>query len=374
MTHRYLADIRNPQTRIDEFDLRMRRGSALEVRQAVLEAMSDSYPPLRQRGGLAAAEIDDEAFDAILCALAVGDAEAAVQAAVDLGLKPDAAPAPHAPIRQVACLGLRGSRAPKARAALLQAAGDEAADVRYQALVSLHEIGASGEAFGDVIRLRLADEDAEVAVVAAQIAVDRGFGEMGDLLVERWREFQGSNKLQLGLCLAEMAAAGQLELDREALDAVIGQLIDALDDETTIAAASRALVMLNAEPARRPLERLLGRWFGHPILKVEAAGALYQLGSERGKDYLRKALSSSRKDARGYALRLVGRLRIEEFFGELKCVARSPEYHADTAVLALADYGGEEARAVLADVALNHAQHEVRSLAAEALNDLNPRS
>ena len=371
MSYRYLADIPNPQTRIAEFEFRLREGTPLECRRVVLEAMADIYPPLRHQAGLQAAEMRDEALNRVLRALAVGDAEAAVEAVVAMGLDAECTPAPLAAVRQVACMGLEGAPDAQSIAALMQAGSDEDPDVRYRALIVLYELGATGEAFADLVAQRLMDPDPEVVVVAAQIVSHSGWAELTAPLVEQWRKLHGSNKFQLALCLSDLVAESQVSLEREILDAIVDQLLAALKDEITTSSAIHALQKLRVTRAREPLEKIVSGWFTHPIMKVEAAGALYMLGSPAGEKYLKKALGSSRKDARGYALRTVGRLHIEAFFSQLKFVARSPEYHADTAVLALADYGGEDARAVLAEVALNHAQHEVRSLASKMLDDWN---
>jgi HEAT repeat protein len=379
MSKQPLADITNPQTRLAEFELRVREGSASEVRRTLLEAMADSYPPLRHQAAIAVADLAaapdqaDETFERMLRALAVGDPTTAVELAEPLGLAPDDVPTPVATVRQAACRALRTSSNDATRDALLEAADDDAPDVRYQALVSLHELDAhlqptGGERFREVVERRLEDEDPEVAVVAAQIASQRGWTHTVDALIERWQEFRGQNKLQFALSLAELAGEHDADVDPAVMTAVVDQLIEALEDERTIAAASQALVQLGSERASEALENVIKRWFAHPILKVEAAGALHQLGDPKGSVHLEESLNSSRKDARGYALRLVGRLRISEFFGELSRVARSDDYHADTAVLALADYGGDEARAVLEEVAQGHPQQEVRTLASEHLS------
>ncbi len=371
MQHQPLAAIANPKARVDEFDHRLRQQSAPELWRTLLEAITDIYPPLRQRAGEAAAEVADESFEEVLRALAHGDAAAAVEATEALGLPADAAPSPLAPVRQAACMALRSSHAPQTRTVLLRATFDDDADVRYRALVSLHAIDATGRQFHDAVARRLGDDDSEVAVVAAQIAAQRGWTDLAGNIVQRYEQFLRSDKLQMALCLTEMVGEHGLELNAKLVDQMVDELIDALHEETTIAAASKALVQLGAERARAPLQTVLDRWFAHPILKVEAAGALHQLGDQKGTDYLEKSLDSSRKDARGYAIRVVGRLHIADFFDEIVVLARSNDYHADTAVLALGDYGGDDARAVLEDIAANHPDDEVRALADNALKNAN---
>lgn len=372
MSHRRLEEINNPQTRVAEFEFRMREGSVAQRRCAVLEAMGDQYPPLRHQAGQVAGELaDDLALSGVLCALAVGDVDAAVERAAELGLAAQLVPAPHAAVRQIACLGLRASAAPCAIAALLQAGSDDEADVRYQALVSLHALNAQSHEFRALIEQRVHDADPEVAVVAAQVTAQRAWVALGPALLGRWQEFTGSDKFQMALCLGELVARAGLQLDAARMDALIEQFLEALNHDLTAPSAIMMLQQLRVERAREPLERLAAGWFGHPLLKVEAAGALYLLDGEAGKTHLQKFLKSPRKDARGYALRLVGRLKIGALFNELTYVARSPEYHADTAVLALADFGGEDARQVLADVALNHVDHEVRTLASQQLKTMS---
>ncbi len=364
---RRLADIPNTETRVAEFDLRVRRGSDDEVRLTLLEAMGDTFPPLRHRAALAASERDDESLDELLRVLALGESEEAVELADAMGLDPRLVPAPQSEVRQAACLGLRGSHTEETRQTLLEAADDDAADVRYQALVSLHDLGVADEAIAELIDRRLQDEDPEVVVVAAQIATQRGWTDRAQAISERWQELEGSDKLQLALSLAELIGEHDVKLPGDQTSQLIDELIEALEDEETIAGATQGLVQLGADRAIEPLKNVLGRWFAHPILKVEVAAALHVLGDADGTVYLEKMLHGSRRDARGYTLRLIGRLRISAYFDEVAQVAQSDDYHADTAVLALADYGGEEGRAVLEDVAKDHPDEEIRELAASEL-------
>jgi hypothetical protein len=383
-----LADISNPQTRLAEFELRIREGSEPEVRRTLLEAMGDAYPPLRHKAGVSAADRisanmlaanmlaankpaanhQGKNFEDLLRALAAGDPETAVALAEPLGVAPNCVPAPVATVRQAACRALRTSPGDATVDVLIGAADDDASDVRYQALVSLHGLDARGESYRDVVGRRLRDDDPEVAVVAAQIASQSGWGQTIPVLIERWNEFAGSDKLQLALSLAYLSNQHDAAIDPAVMTEIVDQLIAALDDDTTTAAASQALAHLGSKRAVEALQNVVNRWFAHPILKVEAAGALHQLGNATGTVHLEKSLNSTRKDARGYALRLVGRLRISDYFDELDHVARSDDYHADTAVLALADFGGDQARAILEDVAKTHPQQEVRDLADEQLS------
>jgi HEAT repeat protein len=370
MSQKPLSEIANPQTRIDEFDLRVRRGDPARVACTLLEGIGDVYPPLRQRAARTAADIDDHAVRAVLTGLAVGQRR--VGAVADTyGLGDDDVPPNNAPVRQAACLALRGADDAESLDALFEATADDEDDVRYQALVSLHFRDAPDDRLRAIVDVRLDDEDPEVQIVAAQIVADRGWTHFADRIETMWRDAHGELHRQLAFVLAELSADADIELASTTRDGLVEQLIDALSDEQTTSAAAKALAALDAEQAREQLRGVVKTWFGHPIHKVEAAAALVELDDKVGRDYLARALDSHRKDARGYALRLVGKLGLSDYFDALERKARSTDYHADTAILALGDFGGDRAHTILEELATHHPDHDVRALAADTLEALD---
>ncbi|MGM0559146.1 MAG: HEAT repeat domain-containing protein [Myxococcota bacterium] len=370
MSKRPLSDIANPQTRIDEFDLRVRRGDPSEVVRTLLEGIGDVYPPLRQRAALTASDVDDDALHAVLTGLVQGERRVDPIAQAH-GLTDDDVPPINGPVRQAACLALRGADDPESLDALLEAASDEDDDVRYQALVSLHHRDAPDAQLREVVDARLEDEDTEVQIVTAQIIADRGWTEFTQRIESLWRGSSGELRRQLAFVLADLSAEADVELAPILREKLVDQLIDALSNEQTASAAARALASLDADQARNELRGVVNKWFGHPLHKVEAAAALVELDDQVGREYLAKALQSHRKDARGYAMRLVGKLGLDAFFDLIAAKARSTDYHADTAVLALGDFGGDRAQNILEELATSHPDDDIRELAADTLEGLD---
>ena len=84
--------------------------------------------------------------------------------------------------------------------------------------------------------------------------------------------------------------------------------------------------------------------------------------------HFEKVLSGRRKDARGYALELAGKLGLDEFRAAVEAEARSDSYHADTATIALHAYGDKAAHDALKELAKTHPQDEVRKIATALSN------
>jgi len=77
--------------------------------------------------------------------------------------------------------------------------------------------------------------------------------------------------------------------------------------------------------------------------KVAAARALLRLGDARGVVALREVLRAFRSDGRGYAVEVVGELRVGELAGELVRLSKrsrgaDPESLVDALVALLADH------------------------------------
>ncbi len=366
-----LDEIPHPEGRLDEILMQIEERPREKAIELLVGSLTDPYPPIRHRAGEELGlRLDSEVIQ-LLCAILQGDIGTLEAAARALGIAREAIPDPDDPhVRQVVCLALQFSDAPASIEALSMAASDEAADVRYQALVALHELAIEPDRLRDAVYPRLDDADPEVATVAAQMAAEAGWAEATDRIVEGWESLERGGDLSFALALAELVGEYGAELDEDRLERLVDELTEALEDERTVAAASRGLVMLGAERAREPLSDLLDRWFIHPLLRLEAAGALIELGDPRGRDHLEDAIEHRRRDVRGYALRIVGRLQLDEHFERLTDTALSDDYHADTALLALGEWGGEAVEPLLKEATRRHPDDELRTLAERILEHL----
>ncbi len=346
-----------------ELDHQLSVRTAPEAVALLFDALDDPYPPIRRYAGEALSTRLSEAVLRALHHLVQGEA---VPQALAESLAPHI-PEPSSAVRSATCVALQGSTAPETAAVLFEAARADDADLRYHALVALNALDFTDEhALVTLVGERLKDADMEIVVIAAQIAAARGWGELLEALEAARGRVGAELRFTLSLALAELIAhtpGGRERVDKSLVDELIAEFIGALEDERTLDAATRALAFMGATQAIDALVKVLDRWFSHPILRVGAAAALVELGNARGKAYLADALTSRRKDARGYAMRLVAHLRLEEHLPYLIEVALSDDYHADTAVLALLDFGSEQALATVAEIAQNHPHDDVRELA-----------
>lgn len=359
-----LSQIANATTRQSELEHRLELGDTL----VLFEGLADSYPPIRTIAARELAHHLNPEFEAYLRALVRGDE--AFQKAADIGLAADDFLKPSPSVQSAACVALRGSNDPASAAVLVDAARSEDADLRYHALVSLHHLPVPEGQLRPLVEERLSDEDPEVAIIAAQLTAEAGWHELLPRLDGLRLRLEGRGDLQVTFAIAELigkARKSGTDLPEGFITPIVEQCIQALDDEATTAAAGQALATLGDPRATRALEQVLDKWMTHPILKVGAAAALVELGHERGEQYLAEMLESRRKDARGYALRMIGKLHMTKHLPELIKIAKSDDYHADTAVLALGDMGGERAFEVLHEIAAEHGDEEIRELANQCL-------
>lgn len=361
-----LDEIANPETRLDELEYILREADRPEAIDALLRSLTDPYPPLRHRATSALAERVDGPLANLFGALILQNEEAMGRALAELELDDPPELTPDAVVRQAACRILAHAEGEAVQRILERAATDEDADVRYQALVALHNIDMPEEELERAVAPRLQDADREVATVAAQITAEHGWTRYADALYAIWGRTASDAKLQFAISLAELVGSHGAELEDEAIDALVEQLTDALGDEETIAGACRALVALGSQRAVEPLRNVVDGWFVHPLLRVEAAAALVELDDDAGRDYLADALDHNRRDVRGYALRSVGRLELDEHFDRLVELAKDDSYHADTAILALAEWGSPAAMQALDEIATTQTDPELRRLAERA--------
>lgn len=372
---RDFSDIPNPETRLDELEYRLRRAEPDGAVRTLVRLLDDNYPPIRHRAAselgalLANGALSEPVETALIrfCRSAIQhDHQAMIHALSEMSVSEDLPPSSDT--RQASCRILAGAGT-RTSDTLTEALADEHPDVRYRAMVSLHDTQAEVLTDSEIADY-LHDNDLEVAAVSAQWLAERGATQYTDAILARRREIDSNEAMTLALAAAELigdhAASASAAEKRELVDV----LIAGLEDERTAPAAAKALVSMDARQAVEPLTDLLSRWFIHPIIRVQSAAALAELEESRGVEFLEQSLEHWRKDVRGAAIRAVGRIGIERFRADLEAMAQSEDYHADTAVLALADWGDDPAQHLLQNIARSHADPSVKQLAERALRQL----
>ncbi len=385
-----LADIPNSRARQQELQYRLQHLEREAIIQLLCLALDDPYPPLRHdvaegfqvllgRGEGPAQPLDDE-ITGYLEAIAINQ-RPEHEITRKLNVPRELLPEDSLRARITACVALEASPNPKQTVEVIRPLlHEESADLRYQALIAMNRLVPNTQLLHDVVVDALDDGDPEIVVVATQIAVMHGWADLVSRFLHARARLRGEDRTQITFSVGELIDNSELtpsDLPAEARGDMIAECVDALRHEPHTAAAIKTLANLEAREAIGELVQVTKRWFAHPILKVEAAAALVDLDNPAGEKYLEKALHSRRKDSRGYALRVVGERKLSRYFSHLVDVATSNDYHADTAALALADYGGDEARAILNELGDSHPNTEVRRLATRALTKglaLDPRS
>ncbi len=379
MSLQTLNHIPNSDARRQELEHRLRNHDRPDRLQLLLLALDDPYPPLRHHVA-ESLQVEfnhsrgqaplDEALLGFLESIALGKAPDS-ELLEALRFPDDLLSHQSARARICACVALEASYRPGATAERVSPLLDcDLDDLRYQALITTYRLLGNSERLRDHVLHALDDADPEVVVVATQIAVKFEWGELlPDFLHARAR-LHGEDRTQITFSIGELIDSANLsasDLPESAHQDLVAECIDALSHEPHTAAAARTLANLDAQQACDDLAKITKKWLVHPILKVEAAAALIDLGHPKGEAYLAKALRSRRRDDRGYALRVIGKRQLHRFFGDLVDTATDDGYHADTATLALADFGGPQARDILEDLSQNHRQLEVQRLARRAL-------
>jgi HEAT repeat protein len=122
-----------------------------------------------------------------------------------------------------------------------------------------------------------------------------------------------------------------------------------------------------------PLERV-GRklFFVHPLERLAIAAALVRLGRSDWADYIRGATRSRRQEERGYALVLLGELKLDGAYDQLAAVLHKPDdYHRDTAAEGLGLLGDVRAVPLLAAVLAKAQQPDLVHECARALHRID---
>lgn len=359
-----LEGIANPQDRLAQLIWLL---DELEADQENLErllfgSLADPYPPVRERAGKEIIDRMTPTRASWLRQLALGESPEGA---------PEWFPSPTREVQQAAILALRGDHSGDGEDALARLASHPDADIRYQALVTLFSLDVADERLDPIAMQAYSDRDDEVAMIAAQAASARNWTHHLDAVIERRESLRGELRLQFTLTIVELLAEGERP---ELIDGILEELEQGVANEKTSAACASALVDVaqrhgHVARATQTLRKELDRWFLHPLLKVEAAAQLTRLGDSRGLDFLSTSFDSRRKDARGYAIDVAGKLKLGALYGRVARVARdASDYHCDTAILALSNYNTPEARELLEELATNHADAELRALAQQALS------
>lgn len=371
MVHLQLLNhIPNSQARLKELHRRLHILEREQRVQLLLLTLDDPYPAIRHDVAKSLHDELDDDLTSFLEAVLAGKAPAE-ELFESLQIPRDASPHDSLRARIAACIALEASPRQETTLPIIsELFSADSADLRYHAVIAFHHLAEDPALLREKIRQALGDEDPEIIIVASQIAVHRAFGDLLSPIIDARQRLRGEERLQLSFSIGELIDATELSpqaLPAEVRQEIITECAQALRHEPLTAAAARTLAHLNAREATTHLERLIGRLFIHPILKVDAAAALISLGHPAGEEYIGQALRSRRKDARGYALRIVGERRLSRYFDELVQTASRDTYHADTAVLALADFGGPQAHQILTHLKDSHPDPEIRELASETL-------
>jgi hypothetical protein len=338
-----LSEIGNPQARLQEILWRDEHQSAAELRPLLLDCLRDPYPPIRAAAAKALARRMEPTLADTLRQIASDPAG-------DLGA------------RRAAATALRGAPGEDTIALLVRLTGDPDADLRYQSLTSLFALNAPDASLAPVVLAALADPDQEICGVAAQIAAARAYTHAIRPLLAAHERLAWANRLHVTLALCELAPKLTPEARAALPDAALMQDLErALRDTTCAGAAAHALMALDAAAAHAKLSRTLTRWLIHPLVKVEIAGVLAGAGHAEGIDYLAHALTSRKKEIRGWAIELVGTHRVAACADQLEQLAQRDPTHAPTALKAIARLPDAEARLLRLEAALTDPQQAARA-------------
>ena len=346
---RHLQHISNPQARINELEYRVGIMRADEVRELLIDSLSDPYPPLRHTAALHLSEhLDAKTIQWLSGAL--DDAAGPIEVA------------------RAACVALKGARGSQtAQRALLNALKLPDADARYLALETLFDLRPQLDVIEQAARLGIEDADEEVAMIAAQIIATHKLTSLEPLLIKR-RARSSSQRLHFTLALAELLTPETARAQTALIEDMTQELFRALRYEETSVAGAVALGQFgkavgDKQAIVQALQRQLQRWLIHPHFRIEAAVALLELDHPDGHAYIAQQLTSRKKDVRGYAIEVAGRYRIDALFEDILKIAQHKEFASETAILALHAYDTPAAAGALERIAQEHPDEECRALA-----------
>jgi len=277
---------------------------------------------------------------------AVAIADSLVDDATDVLLQ--ALGDPQVKVQQMALLALGelgDERDPRVVDALLRAASDDAAPLRFQALVASQRV-----ALPDEVLLRAAsDPDPLVRHIALRVLEQRSGPVEGDAppvpgpeVARVLRVALRDSDLRVRLAAAIfLARAGERDGYPVLVEAIASPGRVDLEDEQAAIVLAGELLIREAIP---PLERQAFPWLGRGRLSYEAQVALASMGHPRAQARILRGLGSFDRDRRTLAVVAVGRAGLVEARPVLEAMARDPRRAEPDAVAeALAALGGAPA-------------------------------
>lgn len=281
------------------------------ARQALIRALEDPVPRVREAAALALAELGPgSALDRLIELAESADARVAQAAVIALGESGDRRALPP----------------------ILAALESSRADVRFQAVLAVARL-APDEAF-EHLRRATEDPDPEVRANAlaalADTAGDEAIGVMRALLAD----LEPAVRVEAALALA---ARGD--------QAGVPTLIRALRHRDAAPQAVRALGGLRAREAVPALTELCRRWLTRPPLRAAAAAALAAMDDPFGRVELIGWLRARRREPRAMAIYSSGELKIQSAVEHLIEILRDRAHpDRDAAARALGEIADPRAR------------------------------
>jgi HEAT repeat protein len=244
---------------------------------------------------------------------AVALADAGAQGALEAVLR--ALNDDHPRVRQMAlvALGEIGGGDVRARQAVERALSDRAAEIRFQALVAFHRL--AGDEALEAVAGALEDEDAHIRYVAWRICEERWVesGQATQELLARARDALGDEAAEVRLAAAIVLGRAGDDFGADALAEAVNAGTGAReleDQQTAIELAGE----LRIEKARRGLERRAFGVFGvsRDAFAWQARVALARMGDARARAGILRGLAGWTRDGRTLAVAAAGRARLAE--------------------------------------------------------------
>ena len=223
----------------------------------------------------------------------------------------------HPRVRQMALLALGEVAEPgdtRALQAIEKALDDESPEMRFQALIGFHRV--AGDAAMSRVYEKMGDPDSQVRQVALRIAEERHFErELGSLpgeLSECARAALGDDALEVRLVAAILLARAGDDAGREVIETALNSRRPPSDPEDEYAAIELAGER-EYEGARPGLmRRAWGGLLAKNPFAWQARVALARLGDDRAKREILRGLAAWTRDSRTLAVAAAGRARLEE--------------------------------------------------------------